>query len=170
MEMVMTGSEEVRILLVDDDQTLLEYLSKRLQRDGFSVRATFSGEEALEVVIQEDFDVAVVDLKMPGIDGVETQKRLKEVLPLLQCVVLTGYGSIETALKSGQQGAYDYLFKPIDYESLVEAIRGAWNHKRELEREQAERMEQAASSFGSSGGGVKKIWDNLRRVFGVPRQ
>jgi len=166
----MSGSEKVKVLLIDDDRTLLEYLAKRLERDGFSVRSTFSGEEALEIVIREDFDVAVVDLRMPGIDGVETQKRLKEILPLLQCVVLTGYGSIETALKSGQQGAYEYLLKPIDYESLLEAIRGAWNRKSELEREQAEQTEGAATAPGSSGGSIKRFWDTLRGLFAVPQQ
>ena len=162
----MTGSEEAKILLVDDDRTLLEYLAKRLQRDGYSVRTTHSGEEALEVVIQEDFDVAVVDLRMPGIDGVETQRRLKEVLPLLQCVVLTAYGSVETALKSGQEGAFDYLFKPIDYESLAAAIRGALDKKRELERAELERENETPCS--SSGGGVRKIWSSLRSIYGGP--
>ena len=160
----MTGRDKARILLVDDDRTLLEYLAKRLQRDGFFVRPTFSGEEALEVVVQEDFDVAVVDLKMPGMDGVETQKRLKEILPLLQCVVLTGYGSTKTALQSGQQGAYEYLFKPVDYEALVAAIRGAWEKKRELE--QAGQNDQYKVT-PSSRGKILRVWDKLRRVYGV---
>ena len=79
----------IKVLLVDDEETLLEYLSKRLLREGFTVKATFSGEEALQVAGEENFDVAVVDLKMPGIDAVETQKRLKKIQPLLQCIVLT---------------------------------------------------------------------------------
>ena len=66
----------------------------------FMVKATFSGEEAVEAASDANFDVAVVDLKMPGIDGVETQRRLKQVQPLLQCIVLTGHGSIESALES----------------------------------------------------------------------
>ncbi|RLB24158.1 MAG: response regulator, partial [Deltaproteobacteria bacterium] len=82
----------MRVLLIDDEQTLLEYLSKRLLREGFTVKATFSGEEAIEAASNENYDVAVVDLKMPGIDGVETQKRLKKIQPFLQCIVLTGHG------------------------------------------------------------------------------
>ncbi|MEF8824677.1 MAG: response regulator [Desulfohalobiaceae bacterium] len=164
----MSGSEKVKILLVDDDQTLLEYLAKRLQREGLSARPTFSGEEALEVVVDEDFDVAVVDLKMPGMDGVETQRRLKEVLPLLQCVVLTGYSSIDSALKSGQQGAYDYLFKPVDYESLVASIREAFERKRELEKAEMERAENEESSSGGSARGIGRIWNFLREAYRVP--
>ncbi|MBW2109547.1 MAG: response regulator, partial [Deltaproteobacteria bacterium] len=68
----------MRVLLVDDEENLIEYLSKRLLKQGFTVKATFSGEEAVDAAKEEHFDVAVVDLKMPGIDGVETQRRLKE--------------------------------------------------------------------------------------------
>ncbi|MBL7204197.1 MAG: response regulator, partial [Desulfobacteraceae bacterium] len=82
----------MRVLLIDDEETLIEYLSKRLLREGFTVKATFSGEEAVEVATNEDFDVAVVDLKMPGIDGVETQQKLKKIQPFLQSIVLTGHG------------------------------------------------------------------------------
>ena len=77
----MSETSDIRVLLIDDEQTLLEYLSKRLLKEGFIVKATFSGEEALEVAANNFFDVAVVDLKMPGMDGVETQKRLKEIQP-----------------------------------------------------------------------------------------
>jgi two-component system NtrC family response regulator len=164
----MSGSEKMKILLVDDDQTLLEYLAKRLQREGFSARPAFSGEEALEVVVDEDFDVAVVDLMMPGMDGVETQRRLKEVLPLLQCVVLTGYSSIDSALKSGQQGAYEYLFKPVDYESLVASIRGAFERKQELEKTEMERAENGESSSVGSAGGIGRIWNFLREAYRTP--
>jgi DNA-binding NtrC family response regulator len=93
------------------------------------VKATFSGEEAVEVANNEDFDVAVVDLKMPGMDGVETQKRLKKVQPFLQSIVLTGHGTIDTALESGKEDAFKYLLKPIEYDNLVETINEAYEHK-----------------------------------------
>ena len=79
---------------IDDEETLLEYMSKRLLREGFNVKAASSGEEALQAARKEHFDVAFVDFKMPGIDGVETQKGLKKIQPYLQCIVLTGHGSI----------------------------------------------------------------------------
>ena len=129
----MTDKPNIKILLVDDEETLLEYLSKRLLKEGLTVKAAFSGEEAVKVAGGENFDVAVVDLKMPGIDGVETQKRLKEVQPFLQCIVLTGHGSVESALESGQQDAFQYLLKPIDYDTLLIAIKDAFQRKTDIE-------------------------------------
>ena len=131
-ELSLNENPEIRVLLIDDEETLVEYLSKRLLREGFMVKATFTGEQAVEVAAHEDFDVAVVDLKMPGIDGVETQRKLKKIQPFLQSIVLTGHGAIDTALDSGQQGAFKYLLKPIEYETLVETIRDAYKKKVEL--------------------------------------
>ena len=111
---VMSEKSDIRVLLIDDEETLVEYLSKRLLREGYLVKATFSGEEAIEVANNDDFDVAVVDLKMPGMDGVETQKRLKKIQPFLQSIVLTGHGTIDTALESGKENAFKYLLKPIE--------------------------------------------------------
>ncbi len=131
----MEDRKDVKVLLIDDEQTLVEYLAKRLLREGFTVKATFSGEEAVQTASNENFDVAVVDLKMPGIDGVETQRRLKEIQPFLQCIVLTGHGSIESALESGKHDAYKYLLKPIDYDELVETIKEAYEFKMKLQGE-----------------------------------
>ena len=78
----MSEKSDIGVLLIDDEETLVEYLSKRLLREGYTVKATFSGEEAAEVANNDDFDVVVVDLKMPGMDGVETQKRLRKIQPL----------------------------------------------------------------------------------------
>ena len=77
----MVSKTDIKVLLIDDEETLVEYLSKRLLREGFTVKATFSGEDAVEAAKNDTFDVAVVDLKMPGMDGVETQKRLKRAQP-----------------------------------------------------------------------------------------
>ena len=114
-----------RVLLIDDEVTFLEYLGKRLEREGFSVVKADSGEKALEMASSQTFDVAIVDLKMPGIDGVETQRRLKEIQPFMECIVLTGPRSIQTALESGRHRAYQYLLKPAEYEELVKNIKEA---------------------------------------------
>jgi two-component system NtrC family response regulator len=163
----MNDQATIRILLVDDEETLLEYLSKRLLKKGFTVKTTFSGEEALTVAKQEQFDVAVVDLKMPGMDGVETQKRLRDIQPLLQCIVLTGHGSIESALESGQQEAFQYLLKPVDYDELVSVINEA--HKKKLEIQGAKFKEELEKIHTSGLGahGMRKAIAELQRIYGI---
>ena len=163
----MSDTPDIKVLLIDDEQTLLEYLSKRLLKEGFTVKATFSGEEALEVAANNFFDVAVVDLKMPGIDGVETQKRLKEIQPLIQCIVLTGHGSIDTALESGQQDAYKYLLKPIDYENLVETIKEAAKKKEEVQADKFKEQVEEIYRSGMGAKGIKKAIKELRKIYGI---
>jgi len=163
----MSDQENIRILLVDDEETLLEFLSKRLLKQGYTVKAAFSGEAAVNVANEEPFDVAVVDLKMPGMDGVETQERLKEIQPLLQCIVLTGHGSIQSALESGQQEAFQYLLKPVDYDQLVAAIKDAFKKKMELQstkfREEVEKIQ--ASGLGAHG--IRKAIGKLQKIYGI---
>jgi DNA-binding NtrC family response regulator len=161
----MSDQQQVRVLLVDDEENLLEYLSKRLLKQGFTVQAAFSGEQALSVARQAHYDVAVVDLKMPGIDGVETQKRLRQIQPLLQCIVLTGHGSIESAFESAHEDAFEYLLKPVDYDVLVRSIRNAHRKKRELQdarfREQVEKLH--VSGLGPRG--IRKEIDKLEKIY-----
>ncbi|MFZ0447841.1 MAG: response regulator [Desulfatiglandaceae bacterium] len=163
----MSNKPDIKVLLIDDEQTLLDYLSKRLLKEGFTVKATFSGEEALEVAADNFFDVAVVDLKMPGIDGVVTQKRLKEIQPLIQCIVLTGHGSIDSALESGQQDAYKYLLKPIDYENLVETIKEAHQKKEEIQSVKFKEQVEEIYRSGMGAKGIKKAIKGLRKIYGI---
>ena len=156
----------IRILLVDDEETLLEYLSKRLLRQGHTVKAAFSGEEAIEAAKQEHFDVAVVDLKMPGIDGVETQARLREIQPFLQCIVLTGHGSIESALESGHEEAFKYLLKPVDYDNLVAVINKAYEKKMELQEAKFQKQLEEIHHHGMGARGIKKAIAELRKIYG----
>ena len=163
----MKNQPIIRILLVDDEETLLEYLSKRLLKMGHTVKAAFSGEQAIEVANREHFDVAIVDLKMPGIDGVETQKKLKEIQPFLQCIVLTGHGSTETALKSGQQDAFQYLLKPVNYDDLVAIINKAYKKKSQTQevkfKEEVERIYRS----GLGAHGIKKAIAELNKIYGI---
>jgi len=161
----MNEQQHIRVLLVDDEENLLEYLSKRLLKQGFTVQAAFSGEQALEMATQAHYDVAVVDLKMPGIDGVETQKRLREIQPFLQCIVLTGHGSIESALESGHEDAFEYLLKPVDYEALVSTITDGHRKKQELQsarfREEVEKLHVR----GLGPRGIRKEIDKLEKIY-----
>jgi two-component system NtrC family response regulator len=163
----MSDQSNIRVLLVDDEEALLEFLSKRLLKQGFTVKAAFSGEEAIQVAKEEPYDVAVVDLKMPGIDGVETQKRLKEIQPFLQCIVLTGHGSIESALESGQRDAFQYLLKPVDYDNLLALIKDAY--KKKVDIQEARFREQVEEIYRSGMGahGIKKAIAELHKIYGI---
>ena len=123
--MAGAGAEPVRLLLVDDEVGYLEVLSKRLSRRGFEVTAARSGAEAIRALRDRDFDLAVVDLKMEDIDGIELLKILRQMLPVLKVIMLTGHGSERAARDGLSQGAFDYLMKPVDLELLVARIHAA---------------------------------------------
>lgn len=159
-----------RVLLIDDEGTLLEYLAKRLVREGLSVLTADSGEKALEIARSEVLDVAVVDLKMPGMDGVEIQKRLKQIQPFMQCIVLTGHGSIETALESGKQDAFQYLLKPADYKALLEAIKGAHLRAMEARRREFDRRLEELTKAGLGAKALRSAVVELRKRLGLPEE
>ena len=121
----------VRLLLVDDEVGSLEVLSKRLARRDFDVTIARSGPEAIRIVRDRDFDVAVVDLKMEEMDGIEVLRVLRQMLPGLQVIMLTGHGSEQAARDGLALGAFDYLLKPIDLEALLERILSAVGRSRE---------------------------------------
>jgi len=157
----------MKLLFIDDEQTFLKYLSKRLVLDGFSVKTTFSGEEGVDIASKEDFDVAVVDLQMPGIDGIEVQRRLKDLQPNLPCIVLTGHGSVENALESGKYNAFKFLSKPVDMDTLIETIKAAYDF-----RIQQEKLSPEKNGYGKGSereGFIAKLYAKFRRIYGVER-
>ena len=154
----------MKLLFIDDEQTFLKYIAKRLMLEGFSVKTTFSGEEGVAAAVQEVFDVAVVDLQMPGIDGIEVQKRLKDLQPDLPCIVLTGHGSVENALESGKYNAFKFLSKPVDMDTLIETIQAAHEFRREKE---AAGTQDAAAPEGQ--GPVSRFFKKFRRIYGVEK-
>lgn len=115
----------VRLLLVDDEVGYLEVLSKRLTRRGYKVTTASSGTEAIRALRQWEFDLAVVDLKMEDMDGIEVLKVFKRMDPSLRVVMLTGHGSERAAREGISQGAFDYLIKPVGLARLVETITAA---------------------------------------------
>ena len=127
-----------RILLVDDEVVFTDNMSKLLDNRGYHVKAVNNGESAISALEKEDFDVVVLDLKMPGMDGITTLKELKKLGLFTETLILTGHGSIDTALKAVRLGAYDYLTKPCEIDELVEKIEGAWEKKGEAEKEDLE--------------------------------
>jgi DNA-binding NtrC family response regulator len=119
-----------RILIVDDELVVRDSLGKWFASEGFTARPAGSAREALEIIQQLEFDIALIDIKMPGMDGMELQSRLHEADPELTVFIMTGYASVETAVQALKHGAYDYITKPVDPDELSHLVANALEHKR----------------------------------------
>jgi two-component system, NtrC family, response regulator HydG len=119
-----------RILIVDDELVVRDSLGKWFVSEGYTARPVSSAREALEVIQQAEFDIALLDIKMPGMDGMELQSRLREADPDLTVVMMTGYASVDTAVQALKHGAYDYITKPVDPDELSHLVANALEHKR----------------------------------------
>jgi DNA-binding NtrC family response regulator len=126
----MSGNEKnkagrIKLLLVDDEKGFANIIGKRMSKRDIDVTKAYSGAEALQAIRKADFDVAVLDLKMEDMDGIEILKIFKKMDPDLSVIMLTGHGS-EAAAKDGMKfGAFDYLTKPCDLEELIKKIHEA---------------------------------------------
>ncbi|MBU1398108.1 MAG: response regulator [Pseudomonadota bacterium] len=120
---------KIKVLLVDDEKAFIQTLAERLEVRDFSVQTAFDGEEALSKIKEEDFDVVVLDVIMPGKNGIETLKEIKSLKPLVNVIMLTGHATVETAIDGMKTGAYDYLMKPTDTNDLVGKIKKAYKIK-----------------------------------------
>ena len=119
-----------RILIVDDELVVRDSLSKWFTSEGYNARPAASGREALEIIAHSEFDIALLDIKMPGMDGIELQARLREADPDLTVVIMTGYAAVDTAVQALKRGAYDYITKPVDPDELSHLVSNALEHKR----------------------------------------
>jgi DNA-binding response OmpR family regulator len=117
--------EPLRLLLVDDEPAYLEVLEKRMGMRGFKVTTAVSGADGIQALRKQDFEVAVVDLKLGDMDGLEVLKVFKKMDPQIQVIILTGHGSEQAARDGLALGAFDYLTKPCELESLLERIQAA---------------------------------------------
>ncbi len=115
----------IKLLLVDDEEGYVNVLSNRMGKRGIDVTKALSGTEAIQALRKEDFDAAVVDLKMEDMDGIEVLKVFRKMVPAMPVIMLTGHGSEKAAKEGIESGAFDYLIKPCDLEKLVEKIREA---------------------------------------------
>jgi two-component system, OmpR family, response regulator len=122
--------ENLKVLVVDDEADFLETVVMRLRRRKIDAQGVDGGKKALELVENERFDVVVLDVLMPGLDGIETLKLLKKKKPFIEVIILTGHGSVESGLQGMQFGAFDYIMKPADLDELLEKIHQAYERKR----------------------------------------
>ena len=111
-----------KVLLVDDEEEFIATLGQRLEARNLKVSTSTSGAEAIDLVDKQDFDVIVLDLAMPGMDGLETLKRIKEQHPDTEIIMLTGHGTIESGIEAMKAGAEDFMEKPVDINILMTKI------------------------------------------------
>ena len=123
-------TKPIRLLIADDEEDLVTFLAHRLRKRGIDVTMALSGAEAVSAATQLTFDVAVVDLKMPDMDGIQVIEQLKSMQPHIEVLMLTGHGGHDTAWEAGRLQAYRYILKPHDFEDLNTLIIEAAEHRR----------------------------------------
>ncbi|MFH2054736.1 MAG: response regulator, partial [bacterium] len=157
----------LRVLIVDDEANQREMLAGFLAKQGYQVSAAASGEQALELAQEQSFEIGLFDMKMPGITGVELMARLHQRDPELQVIVITAFGSVETAVAAMQQGAFSYLCKPVNLDELLELLKNAGekHHLLNENRELRERLAQfeSAEIIGKSKA-IEQLLSELVRV------
>ena len=127
------------VLVVDDEQEFRELTAKRLTKRGLDASCAASGEECLAMIERHRIDVVLLDVKMPGMDGIETLRQIRQRTPLIEVVLLTGHASVDSGIEGMKLGAFDYLMKPIELDPLVDKLADAYEKKRLHE----EKIEQA---------------------------
>ncbi|MCF8068203.1 MAG: response regulator [Desulfobacterales bacterium] len=125
--------EHNHILIVDDEERVLSTSSKLLSQKGFQVSTASNAKEALALIGQKAIHVVVMDIKMPGMDGIEALKIIKQQYPLIEVIMLTGHATVETAIEGLQSGAFDFLIKPADIDELAQAISRASEKRDQIE-------------------------------------
>jgi len=131
---------DFNVLVVDDEDEFRELTVKRLEKRGLKAKGAASGKEALEILGHSHTDVVLLDVKMPGMDGIETLRQIRIMKPLVEVVLLTGHASVDSGIEGMKLGAFDYLMKPIELEPLIEKLADAYEKKR-LHQEKIEQAQ-----------------------------
>jgi DNA-binding NtrC family response regulator len=118
-----------RILLVDDEVDFVDIMLKRLKKRDLQAFGAYSAEEALEILEHQLIDVVILDVKMPGTDGIDALRRIRAIHPLVEVIMLTGHATVESAIDGMKLGAFDYLMKPTDLDDLLEKVNEAYEKK-----------------------------------------
>ncbi len=157
-----------KLLIVDDELSVRDSLSKWFREEGYEVATTENASEALTLLAQQRFDVALVDIKMHGTDGIELQRRMHEIDPELMVIIMTGYASVETAVAALKNGAYDYVTKPLDPDDIAHLVKNALAHKRATQENALLRQTVAEAShpgdlIGQSAA-MRKVFEAIETV------
>jgi two-component system NtrC family response regulator len=152
----MSDEKKIKLMLVDDEEDFLNSLAKRLGKRDFDIATATEGKLAIKLAKKEKFDVAILDMKMPGMDGMELLQILKKKHKFLEIIILTGYGGIDSAVEATKLGAYSYLEKPYDFEKLLEVLKNAYETRlrKKFEHDKKRMEELEMLSMGSSPLGI----------------
>jgi len=145
-------AERIKILIVDDEVRFLQTLSQRLSMRDFDVTPFSNGRDAVEAARQQPFDIALLDLKMPGMTGEDVLAAIKSEHPDMEVVILTGHGSVDSAVDCTRSGSYRYLQKPCETETLMGVLREAYQHRvqRKLQLSEERMTAMLGSAVGES--------------------
>lgn len=156
-------NNKINLLIVDDEVQFLESISKSLEVRDFKVIAVDRGEKAIQAARDNPIDVALVDLKMPGINGEETLKALKAEHKWMEVVILTGHGTIDSAVECTKSGAFSFLQKPCNLDDLLEALKEAYKKKVMSRKKIAEKKMDELLKISISGS-AREILRRLREI------
>jgi DNA-binding NtrC family response regulator len=132
----------MKILLVDDEDQFRESVTKQLTVRNYTVSEVSSGEDAIEFIHQNNIDIVILDMRMPGISGAATLKKIKELSPLTEVIMLTGHATVNTAMETIKMGAFDYIPKPVKLNELINKIEDAYR-KKELQEKKIKNKENS---------------------------
>ena len=161
-------SAQGKLLIVDDELSVRDSLGKWFREEGYEVATAESASDALTRLAEQRWDVALVDIKMRGTDGIELQRRMHEADPELMVIMMTGYASVETAVAALKNGAYDYVTKPLDPDEIAHLVKNALAHKQTakenvLLRETVAEVARPEEMIGQSAA-MKKVFDAIETV------
>jgi DNA-binding NtrC family response regulator len=160
--------EKGKLLIVDDELSVRDSLAKWFAEEGYEVGTAESASEALTRVAETTYDVALVDIKMRGTDGIELQRRLHEIYPDMLVIIMTGYASVETAIAALKNGAYDYVNKPLDPDEMAHIIAKAMSHRQTQQenvrlKETVADLAHPADMIGQSSA-MKRVFEAIETV------
>ncbi|RLB88914.1 MAG: response regulator [Deltaproteobacteria bacterium] len=116
-------NQKIKILLIDDEEEFISTLAERLELREYLCKTAGDGQSGIQMVEKEPFDIAIVDLMMPGLNGLDTLRQIKEINPDLPVILLTGHGSTKDGMEGMRIGAFDFLIKPLDIYALIDKIK-----------------------------------------------